>query len=123
MKKVTVVLSITLLVGILFFGSHSSTAPVIKTINIGATQVLTGFGASLGLPLKKFAEVLVDDFNKSGGIVIQGQRYNFNLIFEDDKYTAEGGRAAIEKLVNTDKVSAIITTSSAATVMAGLDIT
>jgi len=123
MKKAIFILLIALLVGILFLGSHSSAAPVIKTIHIGATQVLTGFGASLGLSLKKFAELLVDDFNKSGGIVIQGQRYHFKLIFEDDKYTAEGGRAAIDKLVNTDKVSAIITTSSAATVMAGLDIT
>ena len=123
MKKVILILLITLLVGILFFDSNSSAAPVIKTINIGATQVLTGFSASLGLTLKKFAEVLIDDFNKSGGIVIQGQRYNFNLIFEDDKYTAEGGRAAIDKLVNTDKISALMITSSAATIMAGLDIT
>jgi ABC-type branched-subunit amino acid transport system substrate-binding protein len=122
MKKVTFIRLITLLVGILFFGSNSSAAEI-KTINIGATQVLSGFGAALGLTLKKFDELLVDDFNKSGGIVIQGQRYNFKLIFEDDKYTAEGGRAAIDKLVNTDKVSAIITTSSAAAVMAGLDIT
>jgi len=95
----------------------------VKTINIGATEVITGPGAYTGLAVKKFLDVLVEDFNKSGGVTIQGQRYNINLIFEDDKWSADGGRAAIEKLVYKDKVSAVVCTAAAAAVMAGLDIT
>ena len=95
----------------------------VKIINIGATEAITGPLAYSGLAVKKFLDVLVEDFNKSGGVTIQGQRYNINLIFEDDKWSADGGRAAIEKLVYKDKVSAIVCTAAAAAVMAGLDIT
>jgi branched-chain amino acid transport system substrate-binding protein len=66
--------------------------------------------------------LLVSQLNDAGGLVIKGQRYNVEMIIYDDKYTAEGGRAAVERLVYSDGVKYIFQLGSAPTV-AGLTIT
>src|SRR5208282_5200508 len=66
--------------------------------------------------------MLVSDFNAAGGITIKGQRYNIELIAYDDKWTAEGGRAAMERLVYQDKVNYLISIISSPTIVSGLNL-
>ena len=77
----------------------------VKTLKIGGTMPLN---AGLGIEAKKCWELVVDDINKTGGLIVQGQRYNLELIIYDDKYTADGGKAGVERLIYQDKCRYII---------------
>jgi branched-chain amino acid transport system substrate-binding protein len=76
-----------------------------KTLKIGC---LLDFGFPLGIQAKRELEVIVPAFNKKGGLVIQGQRYNIDLITYDTKMSAETARAAVERLIYRDKVKFIL---------------
>ncbi|MDD5169987.1 MAG: ABC transporter substrate-binding protein [Syntrophales bacterium] len=91
-----------------------------KTIKIGCTLP---FDNSLGIDTKKALEMIVPAFNKAGGLTIKGQKYNIDLVIYDDKYTADGGRAAVERLVNEDKVKIILCQVGSAPIVAGLAVT
>jgi len=92
----------------------------VKTLKIGCTLPFTN---SLGIDTKKALEMIVPAFNKAGGITVKGQKYNLDIIIYDDKYTADGGRAAVERLVNEDKVKYIICQVGSAPIVAGLTVT
>jgi len=83
---------------------QSATAEA-KTIKIGTVTNLTW---PLGMGFKKYLDVIVPLFNKEGGMVISGEHYNIDLILYDTKGNAEAGRAAVERLVNRDKVKFIL---------------
>ncbi|MGD0355761.1 MAG: ABC transporter substrate-binding protein [Dehalococcoidia bacterium] len=95
-------------------------AAEVKTLNVGCTLP---FDNSLGMDTKKALEMIVPAFNAAGGLTVQGQKYNINMIIYDDKYTADGGRAAVERLVNEDKVKFIICQVGSAPIVAGLAVT
>lgn len=91
----------------------------VKILKIGATLPL---GSPLGIGAKRMYDLLVDQLNEAGGLVVKGERYNVEMIIYDDKYTAEGGRAAVERLVYSDEVKYIFQLGSAPT-LGGLTIT
>lgn len=101
-------------------GPNNLWAAPAKTLKIGCTLPLN---ISMGLELKKCLELLVDDLNNSGGLVIKGQPYKVEMIIYDDKYAADGGRAGIERLVYTDKVKFIVNQWGSAPSLAGLPVT
>jgi branched-chain amino acid transport system substrate-binding protein len=92
----------------------------VKTIKMGCT---VPFNNSLGMDTKKALEMIIPEFNKNGGITVKGQKYNIEPVIYDDKYTADGGRAAVERLVNEDKVKFIICQVGSAPIVAGLQVT
>ena len=91
-----------------------------KTLTIGCTLPFTN---SLGIDTKKALEMIEPAFNQAGGLTIKGQKYNIHIIIYDDKYTADGGRAAVERLVNEDKVKFIVCQVGSAPIVAGLTVT
>jgi len=91
-----------------------------KILKLGCTLPFTN---SLGIDTKKALEMLVPAFNEAGGLTVKGQRYNIDIIIYDDKYTADGGRAAVERLVNEDKVNYIVCQVGSAPIVAGLAVT
>ena len=97
----------------------SSLAIAQETIVMGCTLPLE---QALGLETKKTFEVIVDDFNKSGGLTIKGKKYFIKLIIYDDKYTPEGGRAAVERLVYSDKVHILMNQLGSGPTVAGLSV-
>jgi branched-chain amino acid transport system substrate-binding protein len=117
MKKacVAVVLCVALS-AVLFLVPGISAAQSAKTIKVGAVLPLN-FG--MGVDTKNALEMLVADFNAAGGITVKGQKYNVELIVYDDKWSAEAGRAAVERLVHDDKVKFLICTISSATILSG----
>ena len=104
------------LAAVLFLIPGISAAQSVKTIKVGAVLPLN-FG--MGVDTKNALEMLVADFNAAGGITVKGQKYNVELIVYDDKWSAEAGRAAVERLVHDDKAKFLICTISSATILSG----
>ena len=105
-----------ILLALILFSSMAS-AQQAKVLKVGTVLPLN-FG--MGVDTKNALEMLCADFNAGGGISIKGQRYTFDLIVYDDKWTAEGGRAAMETLVYQDKVNYLISIISSPTIVSGL---
>lgn len=100
--------------------SYNSSAIAEENILVGCTLPLE---RALGIETKKTFEVIVDDFNKSGGLTLKGKKYYIKLIIYDDKYTPEGGRASVERLVNSDKVKVLINQLGSPPTVAALSVT
>ena len=77
------------------------------TIKVGAVGPLTGAAAESGIAAKQGQELAVAEWNAKGGIVIEDQHYEIDLLYEDSAGTAETAVAAAEKLLGMDKVDVI----------------
>ena len=94
-------LAIVLLALLFFAACNNATKDVIK---IGVIAPLTGEAESFGKSMKNGILLLQESINNNGGI--NGQ--NIKFIFEDDKLSSKDGVNSLNKLVNIDKVQAII---------------
>lgn len=119
MKKKQWSLVIILIALIVLVVTGNVWAQSVKTLKVGSVLPLN-FG--MGVDTKNALEMLVENFNAAGGITVKGQRYNIELIVYDDKWTAEAGRAAMERLVYQDKVKYVISTISSPTIVSGLNL-
>jgi branched-chain amino acid transport system substrate-binding protein len=119
MKKLVLILLVILLVnsGITLFGCSKETSTTTatatttvapKTLKIGLLTDLTGFLSVFFIADAKHAEVMADIINEKGGITIQGQKYNIQLVEEDSKSSADGAVAAANKLIFDDQVKFVI---------------
>lgn len=95
------------------------TPSVVKELKVGCTLPLN---VAMGIETKKCLEIMVDQVNNAGGVKIKGDTYKINMIIYDDKYTADGGRAAVERLIYTDKVQFMVNQLGSAPVLGGLPI-
>jgi branched-chain amino acid transport system substrate-binding protein len=75
-----------------------------KTIKIGAIFAVTGGASNLGAPEEKTAKMMVDTFNKSGGI--NGQKVE--LIIKDSAGKSENALSFAKQLIEEENVVAII---------------
>ncbi|MFO1157805.1 MAG: ABC transporter substrate-binding protein [Reyranellaceae bacterium] len=87
-------------------------------IKLATLTPLTGAGGSYGPSMAKVAAAVVEDVNKAGGV--NGRRVV--LVSEDDQTSPEAGVRAARKLIDVDKVAAIMGTwaSSVTTAVAPL---
>jgi len=76
-----------------------------KNLKIGA---ILDYGFPLHVQYKKQLDAIVPDFNKKGGLDIQGEKYEVEVIAYDSKLNAETARSAVERLLYRDKVSFIM---------------
>ena len=104
-------LSIIIIIAIIIIGavvySHKSPtqAGEKQTVKIGLSLPLTGGVSFLGAPAQKAAELALKD----AGVT----KYNYDLVFEDDQFSPKLSATAASKLINVDKVLAIIEFGSA----------
>ncbi len=100
-KYLWIVIVAIIIVATLGFSNRSSTPVGEKqTVKIGLNLPLSGGVAFLGEPAKKAAELALKD----AGVT----KYNYELIFEDDQFSPKMAATAASKLINVDKVLAII---------------
>ncbi|HJQ55895.1 MAG TPA: ABC transporter substrate-binding protein [Vineibacter sp.] len=87
-------------------------------IKLATLTPLTGAGGPYGPLMAKAAATVIEEVNKAGGVL--GRRVQ--LVSEDDQTNPEAGVRAARKLIDVDKVSAIIGTwaSSVTTAVAPL---
>ena len=87
-------------------------------IKIGTLTPLTGSGGPYGPVMVKAVKAVIDEVNAAGGVL--GRK--IELVSEDDQTSPEAGVRAARKLIDVDKVSAILGTwaSSVTTAVAPL---
>jgi ABC-type branched-subunit amino acid transport system substrate-binding protein len=78
-----------------------------KTVKIGWSAALN---LAWGVDVSHALQLGVDLINRGGGLNVKGESYKIEYTVHDDKYRADEGRAAAERLVYQDKVSAIVGT-------------
>jgi len=87
-------------------------------IKIGAVSPLTGEAATFGLSTKNGMELAVEEWNANGGLL--GKK--IKLIVEDDKGDPAEGAAVFSKLIQQDKVVAIVGGITSRVALAGAPI-
>jgi branched-chain amino acid transport system substrate-binding protein len=75
-----------------------------KEVKVGVVLTLTGASAVYGMPQRNGVQLAVDEINAAGGI----PGVKLVPVIEDDAGTKDQGITAFTKLINTDKVMAII---------------
>jgi len=85
-----------------WFGNNSN------TIRIGFNIPMTGDIPKVGEGSKFSAELLKEEINSNGGIMIGDQAYLLEFIYEDNESKAESATAAALKLITQSEVHGII---------------
>lgn len=75
-----------------------------EVLKLGFAMDLTGPGAEWFVPFANILEMEIDRINKEGGVEVAGKKYDLKLIKYTTNLTAEGAKAAAEKLVYQDGV-------------------
>ncbi|CAN5587324.1 ABC transporter substrate-binding protein [soil metagenome] len=78
--------------------------PAGDTIKVGVYGDLTGQTSSFGQSTKKGIELAVEEINAAGGV--NGKK--IQLIIEDDQGRPEQAKTVVSKLINQDKVQAVL---------------
>jgi branched-chain amino acid transport system substrate-binding protein len=79
-------------------------------IRIGTLTPLTGSGGQYGPPMANVVKAIADEVNAAGGLL--GRQ--IQVISEDDQTNAEAGVRAARKLIDVDRVAAIMGTWASA---------
>jgi ABC-type branched-subunit amino acid transport system substrate-binding protein len=77
-------------------------------LKIGELASLTGWFAFVDVTMNACAQIEADLINANGGITVNGQKYNIQLIAEDCKSGMDGVTSAAVKLITSDGVKFII---------------
>jgi len=114
---------ITLIALICFFPSavFCSSEPI--TLKVGVSTPLSGAGAAWGIEQKWCAEEACKRINAAGGVTIKGQKYLFEAVTYDNKYTSAEGSKVAHKLVYDDKISFVVGTIGGAPTLSLQNIT
>ncbi len=79
-----------------------------QTIKIGFNIPLTGEIPKVGEESKFAGEMLKKEVNTNGGLLVAGKKYKLQFIYEDNESKAESSVTAALKLIERDKVLAIV---------------
>jgi len=102
-KRAWMLYSVALLAAVIFLAFPGGVSA--KTLKIGA---LLDYGFPLHVQYKKQLDAVVPVFNEKGGLNIQGEKYEIEVIAYDSKFNAETARSAVERLIFRDKVTFIM---------------
>lgn len=118
MKKVFLTLFV-LIVSVVMFGCSSDTSgDGDNVIKVGFVDPLTGPGAVFGVPQRDAVEMAVEEINEGEGVVIDGEKYTFEIIEEDNEANPNEAINAVNKLRDRDGVEFILGGSSSPPTMA-----
>jgi branched-chain amino acid transport system substrate-binding protein len=81
--------------------------PEVKTLRIGFITGLTGWASVGTVHQVNGATVATEMLNERGGLTINGQKYEIELVVEDDKSTTDGSVAATNKLAYDENIKFI----------------
>ena len=102
-KTVVGIIVLVLVVwGIMAVNGKKAAAPAV--VKIGFTGPLTGDTADIGQNAQAAVSIAVDEINKAGGVL--GKQ--LEVVYEDDTCNGTGGANAVSKLINADKVAALL---------------
>jgi branched-chain amino acid transport system substrate-binding protein len=114
--------SVLVLLTVLFVISVAITGLAANELKIGVSAPLTGDIAALGQSTKNAALMAEAEINAAGGIKIGASKRKIKFIIEDDENKPESTATVFQKLINQDKVLAIIGSQSSKCSNAGAPI-
>jgi branched-chain amino acid transport system substrate-binding protein len=115
-----VILALALSVLALGWGVPTATAQ--EAYKIGAIFSITGPGSSLGIPERDTALMIEADVNAKGGVKgPDGKLHPLKIVIYDDASDETKAVLAAKKLIDEDKVTAIVGTTLSGTSLAILD--
>jgi branched-chain amino acid transport system substrate-binding protein len=113
---------ITLVIAALVLGGGAAPAGAQEPYRLGAIFSITGPGSSLGIPERDTALMLEADINARGGIKgPDGRMHPLKLVIYDDASDETKAVLAAKKLIDEDRVTAIVGTTLSGTSLAILD--
>ena len=119
-KKMSAILVITLILGLLLTGcgggEKTSTTETKEPYKIGVILDISGGGSSLGIPERDTVNMIAEEINKAGGI----NGHQIELLVEDNKSDETESKLLVKKLVDRG-VLAIVGSSTSGTSMAMTD--
>jgi branched-chain amino acid transport system substrate-binding protein len=80
----------------------------VKTLRIGACAALSGWYSVFETVDMMDLATMVKMINEKGGMTIKGQKYNIEIVYEDNKSTLDGTTAAANRLVYDKKVKFVL---------------
>jgi branched-chain amino acid transport system substrate-binding protein len=96
--------------------------PAQEAYRVGAIFSITGPGSSLGIPERDTARMIEADVNVKGGVKgPDGKMHPLKLVIYDDASDETKAVLAAKRLIDEDKVSAIVGTTLSGTSLAILD--
>lgn len=113
---------IGLILAVLFLPWLPGAASSQEPYKVGAIFSITGPGSSLGIPERDTAQMLEAEVNVKGGIMgPDGKRHPVKIIIYDDASDETRAVLAAKKLIEEDRVAAIVGTTLSGTSLAILD--
>jgi branched-chain amino acid transport system substrate-binding protein len=79
-----------------------------EEITIGGMAPTTGNVATFGVGQRNAYQLAIEQVNAAGGLKIGDKQYKVKLLFEDEQNSPEVGATVARKLINQDKVAAIL---------------
>ncbi len=92
------------LLGVLFVGCSGKGEP----IRIGVVAELTGDLSAVGASCSRAARMAADEINEGGGLLVNNRRHPVEIIIEDNGGKEDLSEKAVLKLIEKDKVLAIV---------------
>lgn len=117
MKRLLTILAGAALSLIAPFAAAQQQGVAAETITIGAYGPITGPAAYIGLAGRDGMMLAVKEINAAGGI--NGRK--INVVFEDDAHSPTRALAAVKKLVEQDKVFAIMSVAGSNATVGTID--
>jgi len=109
MKNIKIIIGIivaVVIVGLIVsYSSNKKSVSEKQTIKIGVIAPVTGPASAFGQPLVKALELALKDVPKDS-------KYNYEIVIEDDATNPAKSASAAQKLIQIDKVQAIISATS-----------
>jgi len=105
MRRVSIVIAIACIVGLLLSPLSPARA---QTIKVGFNIPLTGDIPKVGESSKFAAEMYKDEVNRAGGVKVGDKTYKLEFIYEDNESKAASATPAALKLITQDQVLAMI---------------
>lgn len=93
---------------IIVFALTPSAWGKVKTIKIGINAPITGDIPKVGEGTRCAARLWLEDVKSAGGLTVGGEKYNVEMVIEDNKAKAESAVKANTKMITQDKVLAIV---------------
>jgi len=110
-RQIFILVAVLAVASSCFISAHAQQK---RTLKIGAIFSVTGKAAWLGEPEKKTVQMVMEKVNLAGGI----DRANLEVIFEDDETSESKAVSSAQKLIDSDKVLAIVGPSTSGSSLA-----
>lgn len=119
MKKVLSILLVLIMTLSLFGCGSASKSGTPEEIKIGVVCPISGQSAIAGKYIKNGIDLIVDQLEKDGGLEVKGKKIPVKFLYEDNEAKPDATANVYRKLIDQDKVIAIVGPDMSKCILAG----